>query len=95
MTRSGESGFLRNANNIAWIVLVGSTLFGWWLGYTVKNVQGDIRLATAGVLVTAFVKTWIVGFQFMELKQAPSWLRHGFDAWVIAMCVVLVILCVR
>lgn len=93
MMRSGKAGFLRDAINIAWFVLVGSTLLGWWLGHTVHNAQGDVRLATAGVLITAFVKTWIVGFQFMELRQAPWWLRHSFDVWVAVLCATLLVLC--
>lgn len=80
MKVTNKSGFLGNSANTAWLVLVGSTLLGWWLGHTVHSGQGDVRLATAAVLLTAFVKTWIVGFQFMELRHAPRWLRHGFDA---------------
>lgn len=94
MTRSVETGFLRDGINIAWFVLVGSTLFGWWLGHTVHSGQGDVRLATAGVLIIACAKTWIVGFQFMELRQAPWWLRHSFDAWVAVLCAALLFLCV-
>lgn len=93
MTRLEKHGFIRDGTNTAWLVLVGSTLLGWWLGHTVHSAQGDVRLATAGVLIVAFVKTWIVGFQFMELRHAPWWLRHSFDVWVIAMCVALLILC--
>lgn len=91
-TNFERPGVFSNGTNLAWFVLVGSTLLGWWLGYTVENAQGDIRLAAAAVLVTAFVKTWIVGFQFMELRQAPGWLRHAFDAWVIVVCAVLIVL---
>jgi len=94
MTRSDKTGFLRDGANLAWLALVGSTLFGWWLGHTVHSAEGAVRLATAGVLVTACVKTWIVGFQFMELRHAPWWLRHSFDAWVVALCAVLLFLCV-
>ncbi|TVO63504.1 cytochrome C oxidase subunit IV family protein [Denitromonas ohlonensis] len=94
MTEARETGFLRQGTNIAWLLLVGSTLFGWWLGHVVHSADEYVRIATAGVLVTAFVKTWIVGFQFMELRHAPWWLRHAFHAWVLVMCVVLLILCV-
>jgi cytochrome c oxidase subunit 4 len=36
---------------------------------------------------------WIVGFQFMELRHAPRWLRHSFDTWVTIVCATLVIIC--
>lgn len=87
--------FLRDGVNIAWLVLVSSTLFGWWLGHVVNSAQDNARLAVGGVLIMAFVKIWVVGFEFMELKQAPGWLRYSFDVWVVVMCVVLlVLLCV-
>ncbi len=71
---------------LAWLVLVGTTCVAWSLGGT-----GDAAsLAMYGVVISAFVKTWVIGFQFMELKHAPKWLRHGFDAWNIIMCSVLI-----
>lgn len=85
MTNAGTCGFFRQGTNIAWLVLVVSTLFGWWLGYVVNSADGYVRVAASGVLVTAFVKTWVVGFQFMELRHAPWWLRHAFNAWVLVM----------
>lgn len=48
----------------------------------------------AGVIVTTFVKAWVIGFQFMELKHAPRWLRHMYDAWVVGVCAVLVAICI-
>lgn len=93
MTRFKRQSFVHDGINVAWLALVGSTLFGWWLGHTVQSGQGDMRFAMAGVLVTACVKTWIVGFQFMELRQAPLWLRHGFDVWVVVLCAALLVVC--
>ncbi|CDM25270.1 hypothetical protein BN940_14126 [Castellaniella defragrans 65Phen] len=88
----GKPGALRDGTNLAWLVLVGSTLVGWWLGHAIQTAQAPMRLATAGVLLIAFAKTWLVGYQFMELKHAPWWLRHGFDAWIIAVCAALMAL---
>lgn len=52
-------------------------------------------LATAGVIVVAFAKVWVVAFQFMELRHAPRWLRHGFDAWIIGICSTLMVILLR
>lgn len=86
-------GFARDGINIAWLVLVGATAIGWLLGNATKSSPDGIQLATAGVVVTAFVKVWVVGFQFMELRHAPRWLRFGFDAWGGATAVALLFLC--
>lgn len=81
------------ALHIAWLILIIATLIGWWLGNTGHNVSGGLPLATAGVIITAFIKVWVVGFQFMELRCAPRWLRHGFDLWAVVMCSVLIVIC--
>ena len=94
MINGEKRGFPNDGINIAWLVLVGSTLLGWWLGHIVNSAENDARFAVGGVLIIAFVKAWVVGFEFMELKQAPGWLRHGFDAWAVVMCVVLLVLLV-
>lgn len=93
MTNLRRSSVLSDPATVAWLALVAATGIGWWLGHTAQSAQGSLRPAIAGVIVTAFVKVWIVGFQFMELKHAPRWLRHSFDAWVGLVCAILVIIC--
>ncbi|MCK9504317.1 MAG: cytochrome C oxidase subunit IV family protein [Porticoccaceae bacterium] len=95
MTKPQLHPLLRDATTLAWLILVGTTALGWWLGFTSHNAQNGILFTTVGILISAFLKVWIVGFQFMELKHAPRWLRHGFDAWVVVMCSVLIVLCIR
>ncbi len=79
--------------NIAWFILVVATGIGWWLGHASQSGGQGERLATAGVIIVAFIKVWIVGFQFMELRHAPRWLRLGYDAWTVVICATLVIIC--
>jgi Prokaryotic Cytochrome C oxidase subunit IV len=85
-----NSSILSDAKTLAWLVLMVATGVGWWLGQTVQGSATGVRIATAGVIVVAFIKVWIVAFQFMELRYAPRWLRHSFDAWIIAVCVALI-----
>lgn len=79
---------------IALLVLVAATGIAWWLGQADRVSEQAGALATAGVIVVAFIKVWIVGFQFMELRHAPRWLRHAFDTWIVVVCVALVAICV-
>ena len=84
-----KTSVLSDGKTVAWLILVVATGVGWWLAQAGQaNIQG-VRLTTAGVIVVAFIKVWIIGFQFMELRYAPRWLRHAFDAWIITVCVVL------
>lgn len=80
---------------VAWALLMIATGIGWWFGATAQSSSGNVRLAVAGVLVMAFAKVWLVGFQFMELRGAPRLLRHAFDAWVVIACVALIAICLR
>ena len=82
-----------DGKTLAWLILVAATGLGWWLGQAGEGNAQGVRLATAGVIVVAFIKVWIVGFQFMELRYAPRWLRHSFDAWIIFVCVALLSIC--
>ncbi len=92
---SGNGSVLSDATTVAWLVLVVATGLGWWLGQTDQGDTQGVALATAGVIVVAFLKVWIVGFQFMELRHAPRWLRHAFDAWIVAVGVALLVICLR
>lgn len=80
---------------LAWGILVAATGIGWWFGHTAHTDQTSARLSMAGVILTAFFKAWLVGFQFMELKRAPRWLRHIYDLWIVGVCVGLMVICLR
>ncbi|WP_114970555.1 cytochrome C oxidase subunit IV family protein [Rhodoferax ferrireducens] len=80
---------------LAWGILVAATGIGWWFGHTAQIGNDGARLSMAGVFVTAFFKAWVVGFQFMELKRAPRWLRHTYDLWIVGVCAALMFICLR
>lgn len=89
------NSFLHKGSNVAWVVLMVATAIGWWLGNANQSGSESVKLATAGVIIVSFIKVWVVGFQFMELKHAPWWLRHIYDAWVVLISIALVVICVR
>lgn len=60
-----------------WLLLVAVTGVTWLLG----NDHGEVALS--GMLALSFLKVWLVGEWFMELREAPSWLRRAFGAWVV------------
>lgn len=71
-----------------WAVLVGLTVFSWWLG----DGHGPAQFATVAVLVVAFFKVGVVGAHFMELHHAPLALRLIFNGWCGVVCAVLIVL---
>ena len=53
---------------------MGATLASWYLG----DGHGSTKLATIVVITVAFVKVFVVGHYFMELRDAPIPLRGTF-----------------
>lgn len=73
----------------AWFLLVAITMLAWWLA------EGEQKMAdatTKAIFLTAAAKIWVIGYQFMELKLAPAFLRYGFLSWLISISCILVLL---
>ena len=73
----------------AWFLLIAVTMLAWWLAEGEQKMAGA---TTTAIFITAFVKIWIIGYQFMELKLAPAFLRYGFLLWLIAISCILAFL---
>ena len=76
---------------VVWVALMVATLVAWGFGELGAGMSQFSMLATTGVIVTAFIKTWLIGFYFMELHEAPGWLKHGFAFWNVVMCGILLV----
>lgn len=76
----------RNPALLAWVVLVAATLVSWWLG----DGHGDPRPASVGVIAVAFLKVYVVGRYFMELRAAPPQLHLAFAAWCVIVPAILI-----
>jgi hypothetical protein len=73
---------LRTSATPVWAMLVLGTAASCWLGPAYGSQSGR-TLATTTVLTIAFVKVWLVGREFMELRRAPAVLRLLFDGWIV------------
>lgn len=78
----------RSAATVVWLILVGATLLSWYLG-SGAGVFGHL-ISSILIIVVAIVKIRLVGMYFMELRDAPRPLRLGFDAYCLALCLVLI-----
>ena len=82
-------GHLHSRLTMVWAALVLATVVSWTLG-----ADRDIspRATGVAVIVIAFVKIWIVGRNFMELRRAPLLLMITFDLWTSVVAAVMLAL---
>lgn len=65
-----------------WLILVLASFLTWWLGTDDYEDRSGDRLAVAAVIVIAFLKAYLIGMEFMEVRGAPAVLRALFTGWV-------------
>ena len=73
---------------LSWAVLVALTLLSFWFR---DHGLGPAAAAVA-ILALTFVKVYLVGHSFMELRHAPTLLRSVFGIWCAGTCLVLIAL---
>jgi hypothetical protein len=74
---------------VVWLFLISATILSWAIGH---EWVADDSVATAAVIVVAFMKVRLVGLDFMELRSAPKLMRLAFEVWVLATCAALIVL---
>jgi cytochrome c oxidase subunit IV len=78
---TNTSSFPRPAT-LVWAILVAVTFATFWLGADHPFSNVGVRLASVLALVLALVKVWLIGMDFMEIRQAPRALKIAFEVWV-------------
>jgi hypothetical protein len=78
---TNTSSFPRRAT-LVWTILVAVTFATFWLGTDHPFSNVSVRLASILALVLAFVKVWLIGMDFMEIRQAPRALEVAFGVWI-------------
>jgi hypothetical protein len=93
-TASLIPGSTRHTNYVlgAWAVLMALTAASWWLGadHEIGNLGRDFSII--GILVLTFMKAFVVGHSFMELREAAPWLVRTFTAWCVCVCLTLCVM---
>jgi caa(3)-type oxidase subunit IV len=79
---------LRTPATGIWIVLILATVTSWVLG--TEHGINNHTLASAAILLIAFIKVRLVGLYFMELREAPTVLRGLFDAYCVIVCTLVI-----
>ncbi|MGA8547802.1 MAG: cytochrome C oxidase subunit IV family protein [Mycobacterium sp.] len=78
---------LRSDASVAWLVLVALTLVSWSLGHGHGN--GPRVSASLIIIVISVFKVRLVGLHFMELREAPWFLRGIFEGYCVALVLLL------
>jgi Prokaryotic Cytochrome C oxidase subunit IV len=65
-----------------WLILILASFLTWWLGTNDSRDQLSNRVMIAAVVVIAFLKAYLVGMEFMEVRGAPAVLRGLLTGWV-------------
>jgi hypothetical protein len=65
-----------------WLILILASFLTWWLGTHDSRDQLTDRFMIAAVIVIAFLKAYLVGMEFMEVRGAPAVLRGLLTGWV-------------
>jgi len=74
-----------------WIVLMTATCATWWLGTGHAGHRGA-NWEVLSLILVAWVKIHLVGYEFMELRGAPLALRAAFSVWTAAVGTVTAVL---
>ena len=81
--------YLRHPLTAVWALLTTVTVVSW-LTARDGGAAHQLNVAvTVTVLVIAAVKTFLVIWHFMEVRQAPGWLRATTAGWLIGLFALL------
>lgn len=79
---------LWSRTTLIWALLVGATVLSWELGHGVG--LDSATAAGSAILIVTFIKVRFVVLDFMEIRDAPRWMRLVFEAWIPLTCALLV-----
>lgn len=74
-----------------WALLMTVTVASWVLG-SHQPPGADDAVASVAVLVLAFVKVRLVGHHFMELRDAPAYVRRALDVYCMSALTALTVI---
>jgi cytochrome c oxidase subunit IV len=81
--------YLRSPLTFVWAVLTAVTLASWLTARAGGAAHDVNATVTVVVLLIAAVKTQLVIWHFMEVKDAPSWLKVTTSGWLVALFALL------
>ena len=81
---------LRTRITAIWFLLVAATALSWEMGHGVGF--DDVRHAGVAIIAVAFIKVRFVILDFMEIRNAPLFMRIIAEVWVVVICTTLIVM---
>ncbi|MDG4667484.1 cytochrome C oxidase subunit IV family protein [Mycobacterium sp. 236(2023)] len=81
--------YVRNPLTYVWALLTAVTVASWLIARDGGAAHHLNATVTVTVLLIAAVKTQLVIWHFMEVRQAPAWLKVTTTGWLIALFALL------
>jgi hypothetical protein len=72
-----------------WAALMAATGLTWWLAADHQAGANSGHVLAAMAIPVAFLKVYLIGMEFMEVRGAPLVLRRVFGAWTCVFATVL------
>jgi hypothetical protein len=66
--------------SLLFLVMAAASILTYWLG-TDHPYFGSASVAAPLMLFIAFLKAWVVGNYFMEIRECPRNVRMTFNVW--------------
>lgn len=84
---------LFKGSTFIWALLVGLTIFSWLMIETKLGLTGleTARFSIVVILISS-VKVFFIIFNFMEINQAPIWLKFILGTWLIVITSILLVI---
>jgi caa(3)-type oxidase subunit IV len=83
------SALIRSYPTLVWLALSVLTVVSWMLGADHPFGRNDHTIATMAIIAVTVFKARLVGLYFMELRDAPTWLRVLFESFCVALLIML------
>jgi len=68
-----------------WLLLMGLSLGSWILSMQSSGSTGFVGIAI--ILLISLFKARLVLRNFMDVAEAPAWLRYSVDGWILAVLI--------
>jgi hypothetical protein len=83
------TSYVRNPLTIVWAVLTTVTVMSWLTARDGGSAHQLNAAVTVVVLLIAAVKAALVIWNFMEVRNAPTWLKATTGGWLIGLFALL------
>jgi len=75
--------YLRHPLSWIWALLTAGTVASWAVSRDGQAVPDLNTAVTVSALLIAAIKAQLVVYYFMEVRDAPRWLRRTLSGWLI------------